>query len=53
MTPDLTPEEAEVARRYFAGEVRIEELRPVIEAHLQRLIAAGVIQNLKERKGAP
>lgn len=40
---NLTPEEAEVARRYFAGEVGIERLAPVLDAHLQRLIDAGVV----------
>lgn len=39
----LSAEESEVARRYFAGEATIEELSPVIEAQIQRLIDAGEI----------
>lgn len=38
----LTEAESEVARRWFAGEATEEELREVIAAHIDRLIASDV-----------
>lgn len=38
---ELTPEESEVARRYFAGEADIEELRPIMERQLKHLLDNG------------
>lgn len=39
----LTEEESEIARRYFVGEATIEDLTPVIQAQIERLIDAGVL----------